>query len=140
MLKKAVCVIALGLIVFPVAGMAQNESKERAAVAAAEKWLHLVDQGKYAESWKDSASYFQNRVSEQKWEHMISGVRKPLGKLISRHLKLKEYRTSLPGAPDGQYVVMQFDTSFADKKSAVETVTAVMDKDGKWRVVGYFIR
>jgi hypothetical protein len=50
------------------------------------------------------------------------------------------YQTSLPGAFDGEYVVIQFETSFENKKSAVETVTPMKDKDGRWRVSGYFIK
>jgi ribosomal protein S17E len=42
--------------------------------------------------------------------------------------------------PDGKYVVIKYDTSFENKKSAVETVTPMLDKDGKWRVAGYFIK
>ena len=38
--------------------------------------------------------------------------------------------THLPGAPDGQYLVLQFNTSFAEKKAAVETVTVGLEKDG----------
>lgn len=140
MTRRAACLFVVALILTPAAALAQNSNKEKAAVAAAEKWLSLVDHGKYAESWKESATYFRDRVTEQKWEQMSRSVREPLGKLISRHLKTATYETSLPGAPDGQYVVIQFDTSFANKKSAVETVTTVMDKDGAWRVVGYFIR
>ncbi len=52
----------------------------------------------------------------------------------------KNYQTSLPGAPDGKYVVIQFKTSFENKKSATETITPMMDNDGKWRVSGYFIK
>lgn len=48
--------------------------------------------------------------------------------------------TQLPGAPDGEYAVIQFETSFANKKSAIETVTPMKDPDGKWRVSGYFIK
>jgi hypothetical protein len=55
-------------------------------------------------------------------------------------VKSKEYATSLPGAPDGEYVVIQFETSFENKNDAVETVTPMKDEDGKWRVSGYFIR
>jgi hypothetical protein len=47
---------------------------------------------------------------------------------------------SLPGAPDGEYVVIQFATSFENKKSAIETVTPMLDSDGEWRVSGYFIK
>jgi predicted SnoaL-like aldol condensation-catalyzing enzyme len=60
--------------------------------------------------------------------------------LISRKVKSATYTTSLPGAPDGQYVVIQFNTSFENKKSRVETVTPRMDSDGKWRVSGYYIK
>jgi hypothetical protein len=44
------------------------------------------------------------------------------------------------GPPDGEYVVIQFETSFENKKSAIETVTPMLDQDGKWRVSGYFIK
>ena len=140
MIRKVACLFVVAFIIAPVMLIAQNSSKEKAAVASAEKWLGLVDQGEYAESWKDAATFFRNNVTEQKWEHAMQGMRKPLGKLISRKLKTDVYKTSLPGAPDGEYVLMQFDTSFANKKSAVETVTTVLDKDGKWKAVGYFIR
>ena len=60
--------------------------------------------------------------------------------MISRKLKGAQYETSLPGAPDGEYVVIQYDTSFENKQSAVETITPTLDKDGQWRVSGYFIR
>ena len=62
------------------------------------------------------------------------------GKNISRKLKSKSYSTSLPGAPDGEYVVIQFEASFENKKSAIETITPMLDKDGKWRVSGYFMK
>jgi len=48
--------------------------------------------------------------------------------------------TEMPGAPDGQYVLMQFETSFTNKKSAVETITFMLEKDGQWRAAGYFIK
>jgi hypothetical protein len=48
--------------------------------------------------------------------------------------------TTLPGVPDGEYVVVQFDTSFEKKKTAIETVTPMKEPDGRWRVSGYFIK
>jgi hypothetical protein len=42
--------------------------------------------------------------------------------------------------PDGQYVVIRYDSSFANKKSAIETVTPMLDQGGQWRVSGYFIK
>ncbi|MCJ7673809.1 MAG: DUF4019 domain-containing protein [Sedimentisphaerales bacterium] len=117
-----------------------NPEAEKAAVAAADAWLKLVDVGQYAESWAEAAEYFKNAVSKEDWQKSMEPFRKPLGALVSRTLKSTDYTTTAPGAPDGQYVIIQYDSSFENKKSAVETVTPMLDKDGKWRVSGYFIK
>lgn len=113
---------------------------EKAAEESASKWLGLVDRGEYPASWDEAAQYFKSALSKQEWAEKVKAVRAPLGKINSRKLKSATYKTSLPGAPDGQYVVIQYDSSFEHKKSAVETVTPMMDKDRQWRVSGYFIR
>lgn len=46
----------------------------------------------------------------------------------------------VPGAPDGKYVTIQYQTAFANKAEAVETITPMLDPDGVWRVSGYFVR
>lgn len=111
-----------------------------AAQQAAEQWLALVDAGNFAESWKTAAGYFQTAVSQDQWEHTIVAVRQPLGGLVVRKFKSAQYTKTVPGAPDGEYVILQFDTSFANKKEAVETVTPMLDPDGKWKVSGYYIK
>jgi hypothetical protein len=60
--------------------------------------------------------------------------------MVSRELISKTYAQSLPDAPDGEYVVIQFKTSFEYKNTAIETVTPMLDNDGIWRVSGYYIR
>ena len=45
-----------------------------------------------------------------------------------------------PGPPDGQYVVIRFQTTFEHKRSGVETVTPMLEQDGGWRVSGYYIK
>ncbi len=70
----------------------------------------------------------------------MNTFRKPLGAVVSRQLKSAEPMTQMPGAPDGQYILMQFETSFANKSSAIETVSFVKEKDGSWKSAGYFIK
>jgi hypothetical protein len=117
-----------------------DEAKERAAAAGAVQWLVMVDAGQYAKSWQEAAGYFRNAITRDSWEQSVGAVRKPLGKVVSRNVKSMTYAKSLPGAPDGEYVVVQFETVFEHKASAVETVTPMLDSDGRWRVSGYFIQ
>ena len=107
---------------------------------AATSWLALTDSGKYAESWDAAAAFFKAAVPQAAWTQMLQTARAPLGALKSRQLKSAAFTRSIPGAPDGEYVVVQFDAQFENKAAAVETVTPMREKDGSWRVSGYFIK
>ena len=110
------------------------------ALAAAKTWLGQVDQGNYTESWQDAAGYFKKAVTQDQWLQSMKAYRQPLGKVLSRVLKSLNYTETLPGAPDGHYVVIRFNTSFENKSAAVETVTPMLCRDGVWRAAGYFIK
>ncbi len=141
---KKISVATLGLMLIFGAPIGIAHADGKSAVEQAKKadqaWLKLVDEGKYQESWDQAASFFKDHVTADRWAEMAAAVRKPLGPVVSREFKLAHYSTSLPGAPDGEYVVIQYDTSFANKKAAVEIVTPMLDKDGQWRVSGYYIK
>ena len=141
-MKKTIGVtsaLALGSVIAALV-LASDSSAEKAAQQSAQTWLALVDGGKYGQSWSEAAQLFKQAVTQSQWESAARGAREPLGKLQSRKLQSAEYRRSLPGAPDGEYVVIQYATSFENKKSAIEMVTPMKDKDGVWRVSGYIIR
>ncbi len=110
------------------------------ATAAAEQWLRLVDEGKFNSSWLQASTYFRNVTTKQQWRQQVAVWRTALGSVVSRKLRTEQYLTTMPGAPDGDYVMIQYDTSFTHKKSAVEIVVPMMDADGKWRVSEYSIR
>ncbi|MGB5425175.1 MAG: DUF4019 domain-containing protein [Gammaproteobacteria bacterium] len=130
--------LVLLLIVAPLTGLAA-EGKEEAAKQAALEWLALVDAMQYEASWKQAASLFRARVNTPDWVKAVTAARSPLGHLLARQLVSATYATSLPGAPDGEYVVLQFQASFENKAQAIETVTPMLD-EGKWRVSGYYIK
>lgn len=140
MRKIAIVAAVFALVLSAGISQAANTGKEKEATTAAEKWLALVDSGQYAESWRKAGAYFRNAVTEASWEQALRAVRTPLGRVVARKLKTVTYETALPGAPDGEYVVIRFETSFQNKRSSVETVTPMLDKDGRWRVSGYFIK
>ena len=126
------------MAVGPLVGMAADD-KEEAAKRAALDWLALVDAMQYEASWEEAASLFKAQVSTTEWVKAVAAARRPFGELGARKLLSATYATSLPGAPDGEYVVLQFQTAFENKAQAVETVTPMFE-GAQWRVSGYFIR
>lgn len=142
-MKPAFLLLAvfLALTAWPQTATSQaTQRPEELAQKSAEAWLALTDGGKYSESWDEAAQYFKNAVTKERWLEAMRTTRAPLGNVQTRKLQSATYTRTLPGAPDGEYVVIKYDTSFERKKSAVETITPMLDKDGKWRVSGYFIK
>lgn len=130
----------LAVVAFVAISAWAEDTPEDTVQVAAESWLKLVDHEKFEASWDQASELFKGAVTKEQWKQSCSGARTPLGKLISRKVKSREYTEKIPGGPDGKYVVIQFDSVFEKKESAVETVTPMLDPDGMWRVSGYFIR
>lgn len=135
---------ALGMVVLTVFAAAVlaavDEKPVDAAQASAQSWLAFVDAARYGESWEQASSTFKGAVSKEQWIRMVSSARGPLGKAQSRKLAAAHLLKDPPGSPAGEYVQLQFATSFEKQPSAVETVAAYLEKDGQWRVAGYWIK
>ncbi len=132
--------LLLALLLGICAAVQAQQKHEQLAQQSSDAWLALVDSGKYDDSWQEASQLFKAAVTKEQWQGALRASRDPLGKMLSRKLKNATYSKTLPGAPDGEYVVIQYESSFEHKQSAVETVTPMLDKDGKWRVSGYYIR
>ena len=123
------------------AAFAQDETAKReAADQAARSWLALVDRGDYGQSWQEAAAFFKSKISETDWKNALQQVRAPLGAVGNRTLTGSMYETEVPNAPRGEYVIIQYKTGFASGGTVIETITPMLDKDGKWRVSGYFVK
>ncbi len=109
---------------------------EDAGVEAASQWLQLLDSGEVAKSWEQSSGVFRNNLSMEDYQKSIGDSRGSLGELMSRELRSAQAAHSLPNAPRGRYVVVQFDSVFANHPAMVETVTTKFE-GGDWRVLGY---
>jgi len=132
--------LALVLLICSALQSQAQQSPEQLAQQSAESWLALVDSGKYADSWQEASSIFKAHVTKDQWQSMLSATLGSLGKNTSRKPLSAKYTKTLPGVPDGEYVVIQYESSFERKQSAIETITPMLDKDGQWRVSGYYIK
>jgi Protein of unknown function (DUF4019) len=135
---RAIFLTAVAFVFAPA--HAQDSDKVASAQSAAKSWLALTDAGQYSQSWEQAAGLFQALVSKPNWQSALEGARSPLGSLKSREVKSATFRRSLPGAPDGEYVVIQYESRFENKAVATETVTPLRENDGSWKVSGYFIK
>ena len=104
----------------------------------AKQWLKLVDDKNYGDAYKQMGAAAQSKSRSIPGRRKSAPTREPLGAMATRNIKDVKLTKTLPGMRDGQYATVQFDSSFAHKASAVETVVLTSEKGG-WSVIGYFI-
>ncbi len=97
----------------------------------AKQWLVLVDDKNYAQSWSEAGKAFQNRQKADAWAKDAGARREPLGAVASRGLKSIDLSRS-------NVAVIKYDSVFAHKASAVETITLSFENGG-WVVTDYSV-
>jgi hypothetical protein len=97
----------------------------------ARQWLVLVDDKNYAQSWSEASKAFQSRQKTDSWAADAGAKRTPLGAVASRDLKSIELSRD-------NTAVIRYDTVFAHKAQAVETVTLDFENGG-WSVTDYSV-
>lgn len=132
----------LSVALAPSALSAQSvdDANEQAAVASAEAWLRYADTGMYQEGWSAAASLFRDAVTAEQWEAAARQVLAQTGTIVSRALREATYSTSLPQAPAGEYVVIEYRSAFQLAPAAVETVVMRKEGDAEWKAIGYTVR
>jgi len=118
---------------------AASETDDDEVVAESKKWLGLIDAGKAGAAWDRADASLRASVTRAKWIDGIVALRKPYGRLKAREMLQVARAHSLPGLPDGDYAIIQFDTEFANGRHATEMVTWTLTGTS-WRVAGYQIR
>lgn len=143
-LRLAVPTVFLSVAVTQLSAAQQAATDTAAARVVAERaargWLAVVDSGRYAESWTQASTVFRAAVTQPEWVRAVGNARGPFEPFGTRRLVTARYFTQLPGAPAGEYVVLQFTTAVAGGHQVLEMITPMKDADGSWRVSGYYVR
>ena len=136
--SSSVALVAVLLSAGTARGQEDQAARIEAATGAAETWLTLVDEGHYDESWEVAATVIQEAMHKDEWGPTIRQAREPYEPVADRELMQSEFMTTLPNLPDGEYVRLVYSTDTASGK--VNEIVALMFAEGKWSVMGYFMR
>ncbi len=116
----------------PVAMAAAAAQSEAAGAArAAEDFLMLVDESRWAESYAATGAEFRRLNTLERWSEVSARVRPPLGKVLTRDLVGNEY---VPAPPEG-YRLVKFRSSYANGTQQTESLSLAWE-GGAWKVAG----
>ena len=127
----------------PGGGDAAADPAMAATIAAAggegDRWLDLIDHGKFDESWMAAAVVLQETISRKEWNADLTARQPKLGRMVMRERKSETYSRTMRGAPTGDYVIVTYLTKFEKMPLVEETLAVAKDAIGQWHVAGYDI-
>ena len=136
----AVLIVAcLFMIFFPMLSERPDSEKADLAIPVATEFLQMIDEGQYRESWQSSARLMQEKVAQEDWVEKLNKARNLSGDLIKRNQKSASYSTEAKDSPEGEYIMLIYQSTFQKAENVSEYVT-VMLEDGAWKVAGYFMQ
>jgi hypothetical protein len=126
--------------VMAAAGLyAQTSAEDQAAQRQALGFLGYLDSGRFADSYAYTGSLMRSQLDREAYAAKVQSSRASIGTLQGRELIDAIPEQMVPGAPEGQYIVLHYHANFSNFSDAVETVTLAFSK-GYWRIVGYYIK
>lgn len=133
-------IAAAAMIIIPLVSEKPDPQKASKAKAAAEEFLDLVDQGQYQESWQVAAAPLREKVSLEEWVRHLEKARVRSGGLVERRQDDIAFSTMAKDSPEGEYIVLKYESRFEAGGQLEETITVMLDQNGNWRVAGYFMQ
>ncbi len=136
----AVLIVAcIFMILYPLYSDKPDTEKIEQAQPVANAFLQKVDNGKFAESWQGSAALMKDKVTEKEWIEKLTKARELSGELVKRERKSATYATKVEDSPEGEYIMLIYNSSFKKADDVSEYVTVMLDGD-QWKVAGYFMQ
>lgn len=134
----ALAVACSPLLAAPISAQSGGEhaAAKQQARAAAEAWLTLVDDDKFAASWDSAAALFRERVERDEWVQRGRQLRDTVQAPSTRTLATTQYRDSLQQASgSGPFVILKYRSSFGTGR--FEELVLTVRQDTTWKVTGY---
>jgi len=107
----------------------QQESLKQLATS----WLNLIDTEHFAESWQPLGKKLKAKYSESTWGSALHPLLSQTGKVKKRTFRSVSYSD-----PQGESVIVEFDSSFTNASVTKEIVTLAQE-DGQWKIVSYSV-
>ena len=118
-----------------------HEAEIEQGVAVANKWLEFVDAGKYDEAMAISdREIMAGFGGRRRFIRDFFEIKTMFGKRLSRSLKDKAYEKDPKDASPGEYVRIDYDSSWKLAPKATEFMLIKKQDDDSWKVHLYVIR
>jgi hypothetical protein len=120
-----------GDIIREMIGRELSQDQQENLKQLATSWLNLIDTEHFAESWQQLGKKLKGKYSESTWKNALRPLLSQTGKIKKRTFRSVSYTDA-----QGETVIVEFESSFANAATAREIVTMAQEA-GQWKIISY---
>ena len=139
MIRTSKAVIVALCLSFLLSFTCFAETFSSQAISIAETFSATIDDKNYQAAYQSGSKLLHLTSTENQWISEIGRTREVLGTALQRKLKAVKSIATYPGLPDGEYMLVYFETKMEHKEKAAE-VLLVAQIDGAWKVCSYHLK
>tara|TARA_B100000900_G_scaffold322224_1_gene281567 strand:+ start:8034 stop:8471 length:438 start_codon:yes stop_codon:yes gene_type:complete len=100
-------------------------------------WLNDINDESYESAYNGLAIENKNQYPKEIWIKLINELMIEFGKLNSRSLISKNFKSSIEGVEDGFYVLLEFKSDYKKTKNHKEFIILKQNDQTNWVILDY---
>jgi len=100
-------------------------------------WLNDINHSSYESAYNGLAQENKNQYPKEVWIKLINELMLEFGKLNSRTIISKNFKSSLEGIEDGFYVLLEFKSDYQKTKNHKEFIILKQNDQTDWVILDY---
>jgi len=101
------------------------------------QWLNYINHSSYENAYNILAKENKNQYPKEIWIKLINELMLEFGKLNSRTIISKNFKSSLEGLEDGFYVLLEFKSDYQKTKNHKEYIILKQNDQTDWMILDY---
>jgi hypothetical protein len=138
-----VLILASALVLFILQPLRAQEPTQdnQEAINAAEEWLRIIDSGDYELGWREVSAFVRDQSTVDRWTAQLAEMLTSSGARETRiFLSAKRPSVVSSGLPAGEYVMVNYQSAYANVSPAAEVLVVHDEGERRWRVISYVVQ
>ena len=136
-MKKLIIMLISVISIYSASAQKYTDQYIKDASIVAESWLNDINNKQYKNAFEMLSSEVKVRYNQENWISLIQDLMLEFGRLESRQVTEKKFKSEVEGMEDGFYVFIDYKVSYLNTINHNEQILLKQNDKTKWEIVDY---
>ena len=136
-MKKLIIMLISVISMYSASAQEYTDQYIKDASKVAESWLSDINEKQYKNAFEILSIEAKSIYKQENWISLIQDLMLEFGRLESRQVTEKKFKSEVEGMEDGFYVFIDYKVSYLNTINHNEQILLKQNNKSKWKIVDY---